>query len=136
MSYFIGYFISKISLRTLNCLYTCKTTVFIIRPKHPQSSYKVQVTQAANICIPGTSNWNRVSGEVQRIKDMFAFRRRLKTSLFQQQDQISQLLFLKYFTCVMTSYIHCLRSNIHISGHFFSIMALYAFIMEVKKYSL
>ena len=31
------------------------------------------------------SNWNRVPGEVQRIEDTFAFRRKLKTS-FHQQD--------------------------------------------------
>jgi hypothetical protein len=34
----------------------------------------------------GPSNWNRVPGEVRRIEDMFAFRRKLKTSLFHQQD--------------------------------------------------
>ena len=44
--------ISKICLGTFN---TCKTTVFIIRPKHPQHSYnKDQVIQSANICIPST----------------------------------------------------------------------------------
>ena len=32
MPYFMDYCIFKISLRTLNCVYTCKTTAFIIRP--------------------------------------------------------------------------------------------------------
>ena len=36
MTYFIDYCISKISLETLNCVYTCQTTAFIIRPKHLQ----------------------------------------------------------------------------------------------------
>ena len=34
----------------------------------------------------GPSNWNRVPGEVRRTKDTHAFRRKLKTSLFHQQD--------------------------------------------------
>ena len=34
----------------------------------------------------GPSNWNRDPGEVRRIKNTFAFRRKVKTSLFYQQD--------------------------------------------------
>ena len=54
MPYFVAYCISKISLGTLNCVYTCKTTAFIIRPEHTQRSYNNdQVIRSANICIPG-----------------------------------------------------------------------------------
>ena len=45
----------KYLLETLNCVYTCKTTVFIIRLEHPQHSYnKDQVIRSANIFIPQT----------------------------------------------------------------------------------
>ena len=87
MPCFIDYCISKISLGTLNCVYTCKTTVFIIRPKHPQCSYnKDKSYSQRTLAYQGPSNWNRVPGEIRRIEDTFAFRRKLKISLFHQQD--------------------------------------------------
>ena len=86
MPYFIDYFISKISL---------ETTVYIpIIPQRSSSDPKilnVATTRTKSysqrtFAYQGLSNWNRVSGEVRRIEDTFAFKRKLTTFLFHQQD--------------------------------------------------
>ena len=60
MPYFIDYCIFKMSLWTFNCVFTRKTTAFIIRPEHPQRSYtKGQVIRSANICMRETQQLER-----------------------------------------------------------------------------
>ena len=89
MPYFIDYFISKISLGTLNCAYTPEI------PLHSSSDPNILNVATARtksygqqtFAYQGPSNWNTVSGEVRRIEGMSAFRRKLKTSLFHQQDK-------------------------------------------------
>ena len=44
----------------------------------------------------GPSNWNRVPGEVRRTEDMFAFRRKLKTSSSISRTKISKTVFFVF----------------------------------------
>ena len=106
MPYFIDYCISKISLRTLKCVYTCKTTAFIIRPEHPQRSYnKNQVIRSTNINIPGTqqleqSPWRSSKDRGRRLHLGESWRH----PIFISRTKINNLFILFLYYCKSVSF--------------------------------
>ena len=80
------------------------------RPLHSSSDLNILnvATRTKSYCqwtfaYQGPNNWNRVPGEVWRIKDTIAFRRKLKTSLFHQQKPFCFFVFVVFqlFTVII-----------------------------------
>ena len=101
---YIGYsyqveLLTKLTLYP-KCLLDLLTVYTPARPLHSSSDLNilnVATTRTKSygqqtFAFQGPSNWNRVPGEVWRIKDTFAFRRKPTTSLFHQQTKISKLI--------------------------------------------
>ena len=107
MPHCVDYCISKISVRTVECVYTSKTTALIIGSKCPQHCRsKDKVIWTASICLSGPMNWNRVSGSIRTVEEKDTFKRHLKTTLSRMHmiSPLSQYHFILLFT--ISSCVH------------------------------
>ena len=103
-----NYCISKLSVRTFECVYTSKTTALIIGSKHPHiAAARTKSYGQRAFSYQGPMNWNRVPGGIRTVEEKDTFTRYLKTAIF-SAECISTLSHYHYILLfIISSCVHC-----------------------------
>ena len=113
MPHCVDYWISKISVRAVECVYSSQTTALIIGPKYPQHCRsKDKVIWTASICLPGTHQLEQGSWQHSNCGRKGHIKKHLKTALFHQNPYDKYFVSLSFYIIIYHKFLCTLLFSI------------------------